>query len=97
MKQGSPIGNILIWRDILEPFTDRQIELVKTFADQAVIAIENVRLFKEIQERNSELREALGASDGDVRGAWHYQPLADGRPAGSRCYCRECGTRLRNR
>ena len=53
------IGAILISPDGSRPFTEKQIKLLETFADQAVIAIENVRLFKELQERNAELREAL--------------------------------------
>jgi GAF domain-containing protein len=59
LRETDAIGAIHLRRNEVRPFTDKQIALVKIFADQAVIAIENVRLFKEIQERNAELREAL--------------------------------------
>ena len=59
MREGTPIGVIILWRKQMRPFTDKQIELATTFADQAVIAIENVRLFDEVQARTAELSEAL--------------------------------------
>jgi two-component system, NtrC family, sensor kinase len=59
LREGKPIGVIALIRTTVRPFTDKEIELVTMFADQAVIAIENVRLFDEVQARTRELTESL--------------------------------------
>ncbi|TMK76103.1 MAG: GAF domain-containing protein, partial [Actinobacteria bacterium] len=59
LREGAPIGVILVARAEPGPFSDNEIELLKTFADQAVIAVENVRLFKEVQARTRELTQSV--------------------------------------
>ena len=59
LKEGRLVGAIVVNRREVRAFTQKQIALIRTFADQAVIAIENVRLFKELQARNAEITEAL--------------------------------------
>src|SRR5439155_10487382 len=82
MREEMPIGVLALTRSAVRPFTDRQIELLESFADQAVIAIENVRLFDEVQARTEELSESLQqqTATADVlkvisRTAFELQPI----------------------
>jgi signal transduction histidine kinase len=60
LREGAALGAIAIWRRDVKPFSDQQIAVVQTFADQAVIAIENVRLFQELEARTQELTRSVG-------------------------------------
>src|SRR5262249_35290172 len=77
LREGKAIGAILIRRTEVRPFSDKHIALLKTFADQAVIAIENVRLFKELEARNRDLTATSDILQVIARSPTDTQPVFD--------------------
>ena len=77
LREGVPVGAIGLWRREVKPFPENQITLVETFADQAVIAIENVRLLKELEARNSDLMATSGILQVISRSLTDVQPVLD--------------------
>ena len=104
MREGEAIGVVLLRRNEVRPFSEKQIQLLKTFADQAVIAIENARLFDEVQARTAEVSEALQQQKATSGCVESHRPLRPSirqpvlrrrwRDGGGPLQCRHCGARL---
>ena len=89
LREGVALGVILIRRMEVRPFSEKQIRLLETFADQAVIAIENVRLFTELKASNRDLSDALDRQTATADILRVISQAAGGRPAGLRGHRRQ--------
>ena len=97
LREGVPIGIFLLHRAAVRPFTEKQIKLVETFADQAVVAIENTRLFEAEQQRTRELSESLEQQTATSEVLQVISKLAGRSSAGIRDHAPECRAHLRRK